>query len=1152
MKLVSILFLIGILQASAAGGYAQKVTLKVKNSRLEKIFEQISSQTGYDFFYNSNLIKKAKVVTLDIKDVDLQSALIICFKDQPFTFSVKENTVIVKENSKITTLENIIEKKIDVKGKVVDETGQGIPGASIKVSGTAKGTMSDQDGNFRIAAIDIGQVISVSSIGFQTVEIKVTNSEDILVKLIAVSSTLNDVVVVGYGTQKKINLTGAVAVVKAADLENRPVMNATQRLAGLVPGLNINASGNTKPGQSYAVNIRGAGNLSGTDNPFVLVDGTPMPLDRVNPDDIESISVLKDASASAIYGARAAYGVILVTTKKGVEGKTNITYSNNVGMTSPTSLPEVVDSYRFAQYFNAATFNATGTKQYSDDKLAMLQKYMENPAGYPVLPEANDNFLSNWENTANGLANTNWINFHYKPHAVRQTHNLNVSGGTKDIKYYMSGGYNNEGGVLRYADINYKRYNFNTSISANLAKWIKASVNSKFSQSNYSSPFSGSFEDLFFHNMLRMRPNISPYDLAGNFNEISSVPYLQSGSENMTRENVLSISPGLKITPLKNWNINIDFNVLRTNTDNSALLLPGTIYGIDGTQKLVNRSEFGIVLSGSYGRTTSTNTYVSPNLYSSYELNLGKGHQITLLGGYQQELNQYESLTSTAQDLISFATPGLALTTTPALSNEVRNEWATKGFFGRFNYNYKNKYLFEANARYDQSSRFAPGKRGGYFPSMSVGYNIAEEDFMKSLVNVVNVLKIRGSYGSLGNQAGAPIYSYAQTMTTAIPGASGAGPKWYFQNGREANILAPSPYNPLLTWEKVLSGNVGVDFEMFSNRLIGSADIYQRNTKDMLGPSYDIADMFGGIVPSSNNADLRTRGWELSLNWRGNIGKDIRYTIGGTLSDYKSVVTSYQNPTFNNPGGSFYVGKDLGEIWGYSTAGLIQTAAEAAEYNKLNRTFLSPVDWKPGDVKYLDLNNDGKISNGNNKLGDMGDMTVIGNTTPRYSYSFNGSMSWKGLTLSYLFQGIGKKDYAPGLNDAYFWGSGALAQVTVFEQHLDYWTPENTGAYYPNPYAAPAGSQASYANKTQQISDRYIQRAAYLRLKNLTLNYSLPSTLINRIKLSRVNLFVTGENLFVFTKLPKMFDPEGLSGSNGTGKSYPLSKIYAFGLNVSL
>lgn len=1149
IKLITAIFFLGIIQVSATS-FAQKITLKVKNAPLEKIFNQIHKQTGYDFFYNSNLIRKANPITVDVKESDLVSVLNICFNNQPFTLTITEKTVIVKEKSIMPVLEN--QKRIDLTGKVIDDTGQGIPGASIKVSGTTKGTVSDVDGNFRIGGAEEGQTLIVSSVGFESKEIKVTNVKEVIVKLSTASGALNDVVVVGYGTQKKVNLTGAVSVIKSADLENRPVINATQRLAGLVPGLNVTATGNTKPGQSYGLNIRGVGNLSGTDNPFVLVDGTPMPLDRVNPDDIESISVLKDASASAIYGARAAYGVILVTTKKGVDGKTNVTYSNSIGLTSPTQLPQVLDSYRFAQYFNAATFNATGSKQYSDEKLTQLQQYLQNPSGFPILPEANDNYLSNWENTSNGLANTNWLDFNYKPFALRQTHNLNVSGGSKDIQYYISGGYNNEDGSLRYADINFQRYNFNTSVSANITKWMKASVNSKFSQSRYKSPFSGAFENLFFHNMLRMRPNISPYDLSGNFNEISSVPYLQSGSENINRENAISISPNLKITPSKNWNINIDFNILRTNNDDAALLIPGVAYGIDGTPKFVNRSEYGIVLSGSYSRGSSTNTYVSPNIYSSYDFRLESGHQFTFLGGYQQELNQFESLSSGAQDLISFATPGLTLTTSPAVSSEVRNEWATKGFFGRVNYNYKNKYLVEANARYDGSSRFAQGKRWGFFPSMSVGYNLAEEDFIKNGSRLINVLKIRSSYGTLGNQAGAPIYSYAQTMRTSVPGASGAGPQWYFQNGREANILAPAPYNSALTWEKVLSGNIGLDFEILANRLTGSADIYQRNTRNMLGPSFDIADMFGGTVPSSNNADLRTRGWELSLNWRGTIGKEISYRLGGTLSDYKSVVTRYQNPTFNNPAGTFYEGKDIGEIWGYKSDGLIQDASEAAEYNKLNRSFLSPLDWKLGDVKYLDLNNDGKINNGSNKLGDMGDLTVIGNTNPRYSYSLNGSLSWKGLTLSCLFQGIGKKNYAPGIGDVYFWGAGALAQVTLFEQHLDYWTPQNPDAYYPNPYAAPAGSQNSFANKTQQVTDRYLQSASYLRLKNLTLNYSLPKAWVNKIKLSKINVFASGENLFVITNLAKMFDPEGLTGSVGTGKAYPLSKVYAFGLNVSL
>ncbi|WP_184545664.1 TonB-dependent receptor [Mucilaginibacter sp. FT3.2] len=1151
MKITSFLLLISVLTVSA-NSFAQKITLNEKKANLKDVLVKIRQQSGYDIIYSNDMLENAKLVTIRLTDASLEDALKASLENQELTYKIADGTIVIKAKDVL-----LIDKAkeffaaIDVHGRVVDEKGMTLPGASVKVKGTTSGTVTDNDGNFKLKVQDEKAILVISFISYESVEINATSGKDMLVRLQPVSGTLNDVVVVGYGTQKKVNLTGSVAVVKGADLENRPVMNATQRLEGLVPGLNVSVGGNTHPGQSYNLNVRGVGNLSRTDVPFVLVDGTPLPLDDINPNDIESISVLKDAAASAIYGARAAYGVILVTTKKGAEGKTKITYSDNIGFTSPAHLPDLVNSYQFAQYFNAATYNATGTKQYSDAKLAQLQQYIQNPAGFPILPEANDNYLSNWENTANGVANTNWLDFNYKPYALRQTHNLNISGGNKAVRYYISGGYNQEGGALRYADINYKRYNFNSTLNADLTSWAKVSLNSKFTQSTYATPFSGNFEALFFHNMLRMRPNISPYDLSGNFNEISSVPYFQSGSKSTTTENVFSISPSLKLQPLKNWTFNIDLNILKTYDQNSSLLLPGTIYGIDGTPKLVNRSEFGIPIGGSYGRTTTSNNYVSPNIYTSYDLKLGS-HQITIMGGYQQELNQFSSLGSNAQDLISFATPGISLTTTPSVSNEARNEWATRGYFGRINYNYKNKFLVEVNGRYDGSSRFATGNRWGFFPSMSAGYNLAEENFIKNWSNQINLLKLRGSYGALGNQAGAPIYSYAQTMSTSIPGPSGAGPQWYFQNGREANILAPAPYNPSLTWEKVLSSNLGLDFELFGSHLTGSIDVYQRNTNNMLGPTFDIADMFGGTVPASNNADLRTRGWELSLNWRGNIGKDIKYRIGGILSDYKSVVTKYQNPTLFNPTGSYYVGKTIGEIWGYKADGLIQTQAQADAYNKQDHSYLSPLAWKPGDVNYLDLNHDGKINNGNNKLGDMGDLTVIGNTTPRYAYSFNGSISWKGITFSTLLQGIGKQNYAPGVGDVYFWGAGALAQVTVFKQHLNYWTPENPGAYYPAPYASPAGSQANYANKTQQVSDRYLQSAAYLRVKNVALNYSLPKSLISRLKLSNVDVFVTGENLLTFTKLAKMFDPEGLAGSQGTGKSYPVSKIYAFGLNVSL
>lgn len=428
-------------------------------------------------------------------------------------------------------------------------------------SGQQRMLLTDSSGIFSIPNLHPGQRYNLyfEHVGYQRDSLKnylVSNNENslLLIRMRLLQSELGEVVVVGYGTQKKVNLTGAVSVIKGADIETRPVLNATQSLQGLVPGLNISVGTSTKPGQSFNLNIRGAGNLAGGDGPFVLVDGMPMDLSEINPNDIESISVLKDAAASAVYGARAPYGVILITTKKGKADRIMLNYSGNYGFTRPVKLPDMVNSYEFAKYFNAATFNAQGSKQYSDEKLELLKRYVENPKGINIFPEANDNYLSNWENTANGVANTNWFKFHYKPWSHRQAHNLSLSGGNKITQYFVSGGYYDEAGLLRFADMDYNRLNFNSTIITQLTDWLKFKLNTKVTNDKYTAPFSinGTFESLFMHNLARMRPNISPYDLNGNYNEISSVPYFQSGSKYTNKNFTLALLPGVEIEPLKN------------------------------------------------------------------------------------------------------------------------------------------------------------------------------------------------------------------------------------------------------------------------------------------------------------------------------------------------------------------------------------------------------------------------------------------------------------------------------------------------------------------------------------------------------------------------------------------------------------------------
>lgn len=353
------------------------------------------------------------------------------------------------------------------------------------------------------------------------------------------------------------------------------------------------------------------------------------------------------------------------------------------------------------------------------------------------------------------------------------------------------------------------------------------------------------------------------------------------------------------------------------------------------------------------------------------------------------------------------------------------------------------------------------------------------------------------------------------------------------------------------------SKNIGIDFGFFGNALTGTFDVFQRDTKDMLGPTADLADFFGAAAPETNNARMRNRGWEVTLQYRGKIGKDIAYSIGGSLSDATSEVTAYENPTGTNPQSNWYVGKKVGEIWGYRASGLIQTEAEAEEYNNTyDLSYLSGQKWQPGDVKYLDLDKNNSIDNGTNVLGDMGDMTIIGNSTPRYQYTLNGSVSWKGLTLSLMFQGVAKRDWCPEMGTVYFWGSGPYAQVTVFKEHLDYWTPENPGAYYPNPYTAAAGAIGRFRSKTSQKCDRYMQNAAYCRLKNLTVSYDLPSSWTQKIGLSKAQVFFSGENLLTFTKLAGMFDPEAIftasDYSSEAGKNYPMNRVLSFGVIINL
>lgn len=1059
--------------------------------------------------------------------------------------------VSAADNNTVAGVESILQQT-PCKGNVKDASGEPILGASVTLKAKPSvGTITDAEGNFTLPNVSKGDIILVSFVGFQTQEIK-WNGAHVSVTLIEDDATLGEVVVVGYGVQKKVNLTGAVSTVKSDALDHRPVVDATQSLQGLVPGLTVTNSSSGRPGATGTLTLRGQGNLNNNANPYVLVDGVEMSLSDVNPSDIENISVLKDAAACAIYGARAAYGVILVTTKRGEDGHMRVNYQGTVGWSAPTVLPDMVDSYEFAKYWNAGVTNAGSPRLYSDEKLALLQQYIKDPSSVDPWAELSEGASMNpaFENSESGVGNTNYFDLHYKDWAFKQNHNISLSGGSKKAQYYVSGGIYDEDGILRYADIGYTRYNFAANLSSQMTDWLKLKVNTKFMHSDTKTPFGdGGLSEGFYHSLARFRPTVSAVDPNGHFTELSMVPYLQSGTYTKTQRDRMNVTVGFDINPIKNWYIFADYTYKLMNLEYQALNVAPLIYAADGvtTSKGV-RSELGIYPDGKFTRSTGRTRYQTINLYTNYLFTLAEKHNFTVMAGYQEEDYSYSYLKNSITGLYSTSNPSAAMGTGDKTVVDTRNGWATRGFFGRINYDYDGKYLLELNGRYDGSSRFASDHRWGFFPSVSVGWNIHREKFMESLLPTVSNLKLRVSYGLLGNQAGAALYTFASTMSLN----SSLG-NYIFADGRHIYTNAPSVVDPTTTWEKVESKNIGLDFGFFSNALTGSFDIFQRDTKDMLGPGADYPDFFGASAPQTNNARMRNRGWELTLNYRGHIGTDIQYNIGGSISDATAEVTEYESEG-TNPSSNWYKGKKVGEIWGYRASGLIQTQEEADEYNKLDLSYLSGKAWTPGDVKYLDLNGDNAVNNGTNTLGDMGDMVVIGNTTPRYQYTINGGISWKGISLSVMFQGVGKRDWNP--NGVYFWGCGPYAQVTVFKEHLDYWTEDNPNAYYPKPYIHSAGGVGPYTNKTKQSCDRYLQNAAYCRLKNLTLSYDLPQELIRKVNLQKVQVFFSGENLLTFTKLKGMFDPEAIFTSSDYssegGKNYPMNKVLSIGLIVNL
>ena len=1126
--------------------YDVQISLDLKNLEIEEVFKKIESKTGFNFFYNKSILPKDLKVNLKMQNSNVANILLQLSKESNLWFKQINSTINVskkkvKENLSKSAIEVIIQTRT-VSGKVTaSEGGDGLPGVNVVEMGTTNGTVTNVDGEYSLQVSESGTLV-FSSVGFVSEEVVIGSKSVIDMTLMEDISQLQEIVVVGYGTKKKVNLTGAVSVAGKEDIESRPVANVQQALQGVVSNLVIapnNAGG--EPGADMAMSIRGLQTFEGSNSPFVLVDGIPMNINDIDPNDIESISVLKDVASTSIYGARAAYGVILITTKQGSKGS-RISYGTNYGWSTPTIWPDHAPGESWAHALNDAITNAGGSPFYPDEALDRLRQNLANPGSAPgMLPTPNGD---NWDimNTGTrGVANDNLREELLRPSAPRVKHNLSVSGGNDLINYYVSGGYYSEQGLLTFGDESYRRINLDAKIGAKVTDWMRVDFLAKYKTENENFPWNTNFGRGWYMNWLgKLKPGTPlKYDGTDVFTQQTRVEEWRNMRE-IVDDNQFVFSPKLTIEPIKGWVTQVFLNYTSNQIETTNYAKQYQWVRPSGMVENQPQNRAGT----QFRNALHTNTYLSPNVISTYTKDFGI-HDLEVMGGFQQELYQYSNMNAQGSYMLSDAIPAISTTVGEQQISDEIGHWAIRSFFGRLNYRFKDKYLFEFNIRTDGSSRFNEDERWGVFPSASAGWIISEENFFPS-TPVLSFLKLRASYGTLGNQ-NVDNYLYVPTLPVRQTN------NWLFGGERAWTVRSPNLSSVDLTWETVSTIDFGIDASMFNDNLDVMIGVFQTRTSDLVGPGRPLPAVLGTTVPKRNEGEIKTTGWELELGYNKRISEDFSFQIKGQLGDNVSTVVNYTNPTLllDRP----YNGQTMGEIWGLQYDGHYQSEADVNSHD-IDQSFIWSGGWNPGDFKYKDLNGDGAVNNGENTFENPGDLSILGNTTPRYVYGFNIGAEYKNFDISVFFQGTGSRDYAFVGNSASVFRGPANGPMhsNVLADHMDYWRDEssvlgaNPDAYFPKPYAQYFGQNAknySYA------TDRLLQDASFLRLKNLQIGYSLPASIIEKVWMSNARIYLSGENLLTFTNL-MFFDPEALGGRwYGAGDAYPLNRTWSVGLNVN-
>lgn len=1063
---------------------------------------------------------------------------------------MKVKRIILLSSMLIFLSLEIISQNISIRGNVSDNLGESLVGVTVVVENDeGHGTVTDINGDYVLENVSSNAVLIFSYVGMKRLLEPVNGRKVINVVLTSDAELLDEVVVVGYGTQKKINLTGSVDVVDGKQLINRSSSNVSLLLQGASPNLNISLSNmGGEPGATQKWQIRGIGSLSGSTTPLILVDGVEMDPNLLDPESIENVSVLKDASASAIYGSRAAFGVVLITTKRGQKDRpVQIQYSNNLAFAIPIYVPSMYDSYTYAIAFNQARANAGLGPTFSDEQVKRIKGYIDGTYPYEYDPE-NPPFnmaRGRWD----GNANNNWTKMYFKDFSFQQKHNISLNGNSDNMQYYLNAGVYDQPGLYTWGNDRFNRTNILSNISSKVTNWAKVDFGTKYAFTKQDNPIGvfGRPRTYTWGEIIDYWPTMPVKNLDGTYNN-PLIPALLEGGRVKDETNDLWLNFGVEIEPIKGLKTNIRYNYNYQSHSQTQDPKPVIVHAPNGNTGNIGNPTTGAVSDLSYSK------YNQFSLFSSYE-KLLENHFFSGLIGYEWDFNYYKSLSGSKMDLITPQIVAIRAALGAITLDDRISHWATQGIFGRINYNYKEKYLVEFSARNDGSSKFARGSRWGFFPSFSAGYNIAKEDFWNPIGNYINTLKLRLSYGSLGNQNVAN-YMYLSTIPVSLqydPSNTG-NPGYIIDNEIPIIAKAPNIISSDLTWETVTTMDLGFDIASFNNRLNIVFDWYDRITKDMLGPSEQLPSVLGANAPKRNNSTLSTKGFELLIGWKDIISSDLSYNVSVGLSDYKTIIKEYTN--VNGSINTWYSGKIYGDIWGLTTDGIIQSDNESIPDQSYYHA-----NWGPGDIKYKDLNRDGKINPGNHTLDNYGDLSVIANTTPRYSYYMKGEIKWKNFDLNMFWHGIGKREVVPPRTQEYFWGLMANPNNSAIFKNgymLDYWRPSdetnilrpNTDSFFPKPYFS------IERNKNTEIQSKYVLNAAFIRLKNLQIGYSIPENLLNKIYLRNARVYVSGENLLTLSPLPKLFEPETTASSNSTdggislGEIYPISKMLSLGVNI--